>query len=193
VLFRSLFLRTRMRNFAQDCNDCCADDNSSAQQRMISKKKLHAVSYDTENHVKILTQLHGSVWPRVLPYCCCNIIITSVIYYLRHHRDVDLTCSDRGHTFMALMVSFLVVTRSNIAYSRFMEARELLNQAMKACRELTQHMITFTRYEHKPRAKQWRAEIARRTVVLLRTVVSVLEVSSLKWLSAALGSSATAV
>ena len=42
-----------MRNIAQDCNDCCAGDSSSAQhddecQRMISKKKLHAVSYDTE-------------------------------------------------------------------------------------------------------------------------------------------------
>jgi predicted membrane chloride channel (bestrophin family) len=78
---------------------------------------------------------------------------------------------------MALMVSFLVVTRSNIAYARFMEARDFLNDAMKACRELTQHMITFTRYEHKIQAVQWRQEIARRTVVLLRTVVSVLEVS----------------
>jgi len=46
---------------------------------------------------------------------------------------------------------------------------------MKACRELTQHMITFTRYELKTPAMQWRQEIARRTVVLLRTVVSVLE------------------
>jgi predicted membrane chloride channel (bestrophin family) len=82
---------------------------------------------------------------------------------------------------MALMVSFLIVTRSNIAYARFMEARDFLNDAMKACRELTQHMITFTRYELKTPAMQWRQEIARRTVVLLRTVVSVLEVSVATW------------
>jgi len=125
----------------------------------------------------VLTQIYGSVWPRVLPYCIFNILITSIIYYLREYKSIDLTFSDRGHTFMSLMVSFLVVTRSNIAYSRYMEARQDLNLAMKACRELTQHMITFTRYELGADAKKWRSEIARRTVVLLRTAVSVLEVS----------------
>eukprot|EP00591_Stephanopyxis_turris_P004141 CAMPEP_0195515262 /NCGR_PEP_ID=MMETSP0794_2-20130614/6390_1 /TAXON_ID=515487 /ORGANISM="Stephanopyxis turris, Strain CCMP 815" /LENGTH=481 /DNA_ID=CAMNT_0040643659 /DNA_START=57 /DNA_END=1502 /DNA_ORIENTATION=- len=62
-----------------------------------------------------------------------------------------------------------------MAYARFMEAREDLNQAMKACRELIQHTVTFTRYEESERAQQWRGEIARRTIVLLRTAVSVLE------------------
>jgi len=76
---------------------------------------------------------------------------------------------------MSMMVSFLVVTRSSIVYSRFMEAREYLNEAMKACREFSQHAITFTRYETTPRAKLWRAEVLRRTLVLLRTIVSVLE------------------
>jgi hypothetical protein len=76
---------------------------------------------------------------------------------------------------MSMMVSFLVVTRTNIAYSRFMEAREHLNVAMRNCRELIQHAVTFTRYDTSRNAKLWRAEIARRTIVLLRTVVSVLE------------------
>jgi predicted membrane chloride channel (bestrophin family) len=62
---------------------------------------------------------------------------------------------------MALMVSFLIVTRSNIAYACFMEARDFLNNAMKACQELTQQMITFMRYELKMPAMQWRQEIAR--------------------------------
>jgi len=89
--------------------------------------------------------------------------------------DMDLTFSDKGHSFMSLLVSFLVVTRSNIAYSRFMEARNYLNDAMKSCRELVQHVITFTRYDSSEKAKLWRGEVSRRTVVLLRTVVSVLE------------------
>ena len=117
--------------------------------------------HSLKNHVAVLTQLLGSVWPRVLPYCCCNILITSIIYYLKRFKNLDVTCSDRGHTFMALMVSFLIVTRSNIAYACFMEARDFLNNAMKACRELTQHMITFTRYELKTPAMQWRQENAR--------------------------------
>jgi hypothetical protein len=76
---------------------------------------------------------------------------------------------------MSMMVSFLVVTRTNISYSRFMEAREHLNVAMRNCRELIQHAVTFTRYDTSDSAKLWRSEVARRTIVLLRTVVSVLE------------------
>jgi hypothetical protein len=40
---------------------------------------------------------------------------------------------------------------------------------------------TFMRYELKTPAIQWRQEIARRTVVLLRTVVSVLGMSVATW------------
>eukprot|EP00549_Striatella_unipunctata_P015225 CAMPEP_0118679270 /NCGR_PEP_ID=MMETSP0800-20121206/3696_1 /TAXON_ID=210618 ORGANISM="Striatella unipunctata, Strain CCMP2910" /NCGR_SAMPLE_ID=MMETSP0800 /ASSEMBLY_ACC=CAM_ASM_000638 /LENGTH=399 /DNA_ID=CAMNT_0006575249 /DNA_START=1379 /DNA_END=2579 /DNA_ORIENTATION=+ len=79
---------------------------------------------------------------------------------------------------MGVLVSFLVVTRSNIAYSRFMQARSELNSAMEACRELVQHAVTFSRYESSAQATQWRAEVARRTVVLLRTSVTVLEYDS---------------
>lgn len=155
--------------------DLTAKQQREQYQQEVSARKVRTVSYQTENHIEVLTQIYGSVWPRVLPYCIFNILITSIIYYLREYKSIDLTFSDRGHTFMSLMVSFLVVTRSNIAYSRYMEARQDLNLAMKACRELTQHMITFTRYELGADAKKWRSEIARRTVVLLRTAVSVLE------------------
>jgi len=141
----------------------------------ISSQKIRVVTYDTENHFAVLTQMHGSVWPRVIPYCICNVLITALIYYLKFHRNIDLTFSDKGHSFMSLLVSFLVVTRSNIAYARFMEARSHLQEAMKSCRELVQLIMTFTRYDTSPSAKVWRATVSRRTVVLLRTIVSVLE------------------
>eukprot|EP00957_Ditylum_brightwellii_P008829 669664-Ditylum_brightwellii.AAC.1 len=89
-----------------------------------------------------------------------------------------MSFNDHGHTFMSLMVSFLVVTRCNIANHRYMESRKLLSDLMKSCRELVQHTVTFTRYEHGRKAKMWRADISRRTCSLLRTVVSVLEYDS---------------
>ena len=94
---------------------------------------------------------------------------------MKVHMDIDWTFSDRGHTFMSLMVSFLVVTRSSIAYSRFLESRDYLDAAMVSCRELIQHVICFTRYDESPGAKKWRSEIARRSIVLLRTLVCILE------------------
>ena len=119
---------------------------NSKEVKEISSQKIKVVTYVTEvrnkpmflksniklswnlfwvyqDHVAVLTQMHGSVWPRVMPYCICNVLLASTIYYLKFHRNLDLTFSDKGHSFMSLLVSFLVVTRSNIAYSRFMEAR----------------------------------------------------------------------
>jgi len=79
---------------------------------------------------------------------------------------------------MSMIVSFLIVTRSNITYSRFMEARTNLSTIMRSCRELMQYAVTFTRYDTSERAKKWRYDLARKTIVLLRSTVSVLEFES---------------
>ena len=91
---------------------------------------------------------------------------------------IDFTFSDQGHTFMSVMVSFLVVTRITIAYNRFIEARNFLDKAMISCREFIQHSICFTRYDLSTGAQDWRAELARRSIVLLRTLVCILEYPS---------------
>lgn len=134
------------------------------------------VSYDTENHISVLTQLYGSVWRKVLPYCLLNVVLVIAVHYLMINDIIDLTFSDKGHSFMGIMVSFLLVARSNIAISSYSDCRALLGDAMRACRELIQHMIAFTRYDTSDSAKEWREDIARRTVAMLRTVVAVLEV-----------------
>ena len=95
------------------------------------------------------------------------------VFLLQHTRTQNMLFS--GHTFMFIMVSFLIVTRSNIAYSRFMEGRDHLGVALKSCRELIQHAVTFTRYDTSTEAVKWRHCLARRTIVLLRAVVATLE------------------
>eukprot|EP00586_Coscinodiscus_wailesii_P018437 CAMPEP_0172499306 /NCGR_PEP_ID=MMETSP1066-20121228/125330_1 /TAXON_ID=671091 /ORGANISM="Coscinodiscus wailesii, Strain CCMP2513" /LENGTH=329 /DNA_ID=CAMNT_0013272971 /DNA_START=319 /DNA_END=1308 /DNA_ORIENTATION=+ len=76
------------------------------------------------------------------------------------------------------MVAFLVVTRCNVSYNRWKFSRKLLTDMMEACRALIQHAVTFTRNEMKPAAVRWRAEVARRTVMVLRVIVSVILASS---------------
>ena len=137
---------------------------------VVSERNLHS-----DNTFGVLTQMRGSVWPKVLPYCAANTAWTYCIYWLKHQRQIDVTFPDSGHTFLAAILSFLVVTRSNIAYARYWEARTELSRAMKSCRELVQHAITFSRFDTSPSAQQWRSDVARRTIVMLRTVVSVLE------------------
>ena len=141
-------------------------------------KFVNQVKYDSSNHLSVLTQMHGSIWPRVLSYCIFNVCNTILVLYLRREYDYDVSFSDRGHTFMSMMVSFLMVTRSNIAYSRYMEARMDLSNATMACRELISYATTFTRYDKSPNVKKWRIDLARRTIKLLRTMVAVLEFQS---------------
>ena len=81
---------------------------------------------------------------------------------------------------MSIMVSFLIVTRSTISYKRFMESRDELTHLLRASRELIQHAVTFTRSDMSHKAKKWRGALARKTIVLLRTVVEVLEFPSQK-------------
>ncbi len=59
-----------------------------------------------------------------------------------------------------------------------MEARSDLSKVTIACRELISYATTFTRYDTTPNAKKWRIDLARRTIKLLRTVVTVLEFQS---------------
>lgn len=141
----------------------------------LSEMKLRTVIYDSSDHVAVMTQMYGSILPKVVPYCLFNCIMAASVIYLREFKDTDLTFNHQGHTFLSVMVSFLVVSRSNITYSRFMEARSYLNDAMVACREVNQHVICFTRFNTSEEAQQWRFEISRRTVVLLRTLVNILQ------------------
>jgi predicted membrane chloride channel (bestrophin family) len=141
------------------------------------ERKSGRVAYDVEDHCLIF-QMYGSVWGKVLPYCLFNVVLTYVITALKVHGICNLTCSDKGHTYMATMVAFLVVTRCNVSYNRWKTSRKLLTDMMEACRALIQHAVTFTRNEMKPSAVKWRAEIARRTVTVLRSIVTVVIASS---------------
>jgi predicted membrane chloride channel (bestrophin family) len=45
---------------------------------------------------------------------------------------------------MSLIISFLVVSKLQLAFYRYMEARSLLGQAFTACRDIHQHAVVFT-------------------------------------------------
>lgn len=149
--------------------------HASKKERISESLCVNKVKYDSSSHWQVITQRHGSIWPFVLPYCVGNVINTCIVVYLKHNGIIDFTFSDRGHTFMSMMVSFLMVTRSNIAYSRYMEARQDLSLVMSACSELVAHATVFSRRDKSKGAQEWRIELAMSTVKLLRTVVSVLE------------------
>ena len=144
-----------------------------------NRYKVHRVSYTPQNHVQVLFQMYGSAFPQVFPFCLLNFFWTLAVVSLKKHDVVDLTFhSSVGHSFMGLLVSFLLVSRSKISYDRFMDFRRNLARAYKACREVVQFTTVFTFQTQTPKAKEWRNEVCYRTILLLRVTMDALLWSS---------------
>mmetsp|Transcript_14581 Transcript_14581/g.29175 ORF Transcript_14581/g.29175 Transcript_14581/m.29175 type:complete len:350 (+) Transcript_14581:127-1176(+) len=125
------------------------------------------ITYNGEDTLNLIFSWRGTVWKKVMWNCLFNVLVTLIIWYLKTREISDLTFNDKGHSFMAIMVSFLIVTRFNIAYKRFMESSQYLSKLGTACRELIQHTVIFSRYEKSTKAATWRFEITRQTIAML--------------------------
>ena len=92
---------------------------------------------------------------------------------------------------MSLCVSYLLVTRSNICLNRYMAQRANLSNLMRASTELVQHAVAFTRQHYRAEEDtKWRCSVAKRTISILKVVVSVLQFPTSKrnvWEVAELG------
>jgi len=140
---------------------------------------MKRVSYSAHSHVQVMFQMYGSVLPQVLPFCLTNVAWTFLINFMKTKGILDITFqSMSGHQFMGIMVSFLVVSRCNISYHRFMEMRRYLSEAFRSCRELNQFACIYTMNATTPLAQAWRREIAFRTIVMLRVTMEALHGSS---------------
>ena len=139
---------------------------------------IRQLVWDDSNHFQVLTQIHGSVWPRVSLFCLANTFITWIVYTLKTHYGVDLTSDSSGHKFLGFLMSFLVVTRAKITYDHYMANSNYLNQCYRQCRELTQQACVLTMSDQSERAKEWRQDICYAAIMLLRATVAVLKVRS---------------
>ena len=119
--------------------------------------------------------LVDSVIPRVIPYCIINGIMTYVIYELKQKGVRDVTSNPSGHKYLAVIMSFLLVTRVKIIYDRYMHNATSLTNLNKACREIGQWTVTLTRADKSERAAQWRHDVVYAAIVMLRVSVAVLE------------------
>ena len=90
---------------------------------MKSQPRSYTVQYDSESHWSVLTQMKGSSWPRVFPYCLLNVILMLGLTYIEFGKIGALKISDQGHTFVTTVMSFLLVSRVTMALARYSEAR----------------------------------------------------------------------
>eukprot|EP00551_Chaetoceros_affinis_P009330 CAMPEP_0203662776 /NCGR_PEP_ID=MMETSP0090-20130426/624_1 /ASSEMBLY_ACC=CAM_ASM_001088 /TAXON_ID=426623 /ORGANISM="Chaetoceros affinis, Strain CCMP159" /LENGTH=742 /DNA_ID=CAMNT_0050525611 /DNA_START=194 /DNA_END=2422 /DNA_ORIENTATION=- len=147
-----------------------------------------SVEYDTENHVQVLCQMHGSVWLSVLPMCAFNAALAVTVFLtdIDDRFNINLSVTDKGHVFMSLMVSYLVISRLSNSLGRYMDARMYLSDLMRSSRELVQQAVAFTRYDDDgypdpdKSPMLWRVDVAKRTISQLKAMVNYLRYPSCK-------------
>ena len=99
----------------------------------------------------------------------------AVVELLQGIKGIDLKISDKGHTLLTLILSFLIVTRVNISVGRYNEARGNLEIMYGVARELIQNCCLFSDHMNDTAGKEWRSEVAYRCMLLLRTAMAVID------------------
>ena len=157
----------------------------------LKKKNAYAMTYDSSIHWRVLTRMHGSLWPKVLPLCLFNTTLMVALHILRVMGLANLVISNMGHVYIGVVVSFLLVSRVNTAYSRYNESRNFLSHMYRNIQELVTYLgvMTTTTTIHNDMAttttrtstnedkssKLWRNEVAYRAILLLRTSMAVID------------------
>ena len=141
-------------------------------------RPLRQLKWDESNHFSIITQLHGSVIPKVVPFCIVNSLWAAVLYELKKRDIIDLTSSPSGHKYLAVIMSFLLVSRVKIMYDRYMHSATAMTECFRACREMVQYAVALSKTDMSDRAKQWRHDVAHAVIVMLRVTAAVLEFQS---------------
>jgi predicted membrane chloride channel (bestrophin family) len=136
------------------------------------------VQYRDRDHFGVVTQMYGSVWKNVIPFCIFNAAWCFVIDYFHGSDIVDLNIPSSGHSFLSILLSFLVVARVQFTYARFMEARGYLGGCFNNFRELYQCVAVLTENSKSMQAKKWREKVALHLVATVRVMVAAVEFSS---------------
>ena len=120
-----------------------------------------AVTYCTSDHLSVMTQLYGSVWPRVFPLCLANTIFCACIWVVdRRYDSIDFSIDPSGHKYLAALLSFLVIARVRIIYNYSIKARENLSIITQNAHDLVEHAAVLTCENNSLEAMEWRRNVA---------------------------------
>jgi hypothetical protein len=138
-----------------------------------------SVSYCTSSHISVITQLYGSVWPVVFPFCLANVCVCAFIWVVdKRYESIDLSIEPSGHRYLAGLVSFLVIARLRIIYGYMVKAREQLNVITQNALDLVECATVLTMNNKSLEALEWRRSIALGSIQLLIVSMDALSYNS---------------
>uniref|UniRef100_A0A7S3PDH3 Bestrophin homolog n=1 Tax=Amphora coffeiformis TaxID=265554 RepID=A0A7S3PDH3_9STRA len=159
-----------------------ASTEAISEEIKMSTRASYTVNYNSSSHFSVITQMWGSTWPKVLPYCIFNVGLMALLIWLdeKFGKTFVIELSTQGHSFMTLVVSFLLVSRVTIGLGRYTEARDGLGVMYREQRELVQNMVIFSDHCLDRAAKEWRQEVGYRGMILLQVVMAVIDYPTTK-------------
>jgi len=140
---------------------------------------------------RVIFRLEGNILFAVLPFCILNCLQLGLVAYYREQFNFGF--SPNGHGLLTLLVSFLVISKVNLAYDRYKAVRQYAGQGSMVLRELVQMAIavsttTISNYDgninhhaddRAREIRQWRLECLAKVTDILDASVRVLQDRSL--------------
>ena len=124
----------------------------------------------------MIFKLQGSVWPKVLPFCLFNVLVTAGVYFLLEHTGIDLTFNGGlGYTFISTVVSFFVISNLGSTYGRFWEARGHLGTALYEANMLAARAALYTAHDESDRADVWRSTLKKHLIKLMDSIMYMVQ------------------
>jgi predicted membrane chloride channel (bestrophin family) len=126
----------------------------------------------------------GNVLFAVLPFCIINCLLLGLVDF-GTKRGAFSGFSPTGHGLLTLLVSFLVISKVNLAYDRYWRVRTHAGDAYRELRELVQMVIAVsTSYRAEDEEvnmllHQWRTEAVSQVKELMDAMQRVLQNPSL--------------
>ena len=115
------------------------------------------------NHLKVIFQIQGSIWPKVLPLCLFNVVVTILIYTLRAWDIIDMHFDGgKGMQYISVLVSFFVVSSIGTTYNRYWEARAYVGKALLSASLLADRAAIYTASSQSDKAHLWRNALRHR-------------------------------
>mmetsp|Transcript_28742 Transcript_28742/g.66321 ORF Transcript_28742/g.66321 Transcript_28742/m.66321 type:complete len:428 (-) Transcript_28742:655-1938(-) len=98
-----------------------------------------------ENGLAVLFKLHGSVFPRAIPYAIVSALIAAFVAIWYHDEMNEIFAHPYAHQVFSISVGFVLVFRANLSYQRFWEGRTQLQQMSSKWSECVLQIYCFDR------------------------------------------------
>jgi putative membrane protein len=108
------------------------------------------IEYEAKNWIGVLTRVHGSVAPRLLPRAALTAGIGAVAAWAFEHHAFKLPAV--AHTMIGVALGLLLVFRTNASFDRWWEGRKLFGTIVNRTRDLGRQLRGYASSTEQSRA-----------------------------------------